>query len=471
MSDFINKNFLNEKLFSSLFETINKFDLLNKNDRVLIGLSGGADSVFLTYLICYLRDIFSLDIATCHINHNLRKEESLRDEDFCRSFSKRLNIPFYSFNFDVSSIAKKEKMTIEEAARYVRYNAFLSLCNEKGFNKIAVAHNLDDLVETLFYRILKGTGVSGLISIPIKKNLENVCIIRPLLFVKKDEILKNLNDNKIEFVFDSSNNDNSFLRNFIRNKVLPLIDSRFFSYKDKIRDLYLILWEEERYWGDILLSYENYIKREKDRIIIDKSFFKNDIVIKRRLIRKVINEIDRNLFLPLRIVDGLLFPDEKGLKILYKSKKIVIYSEYGNLCFKKQIEDYGNDILFFIDKNSSFEVSGFRFKFDFRDKNEYNNFISNNERIFFSFSSGKLIFRRMKKGDRIFLSKDKSKKLSDIFIDSKINRLDRRKAFVLVDEMDDVILVIIPLVFTRVSFKYYVNEETEKIGIVYVEKC
>lgn len=470
MNDLFDKG-SGKKILKNVLSLVQKFQLLEKGDSVLIALSGGADSVFLTYLLCKLRELFFLNLSICHINHNLRGEESIRDEAFCRELADQLNIPFYLSSVDVHLYSKKNKLSLEEAARELRYEIFTELVKEKGFNKVALAHNLDDLSETLFYRLCKGTGVGGLISIPVRRKLtEHTEIIRPLLFVKKSEILNFLSENKMKFVFDSSNKDNKFSRNYIRNKISPLFEKKFPLYKEKIKDLYLILWEEERYWNHLLSNYDNFVLRQDDKIILDKSIKEEDIVIQRRMIRKLVSEIDYETFLALKTVDKIIGFKGKGTKIVYENKNLKILSIYGNLCFEKKLNLGLEKIDLDIKDKKSIKFLNFLIKFDFEKNIKYNDFKSSVKRAFFNAESKYLRLRNYEKGDKIKIFKDKTKKLSDIFVDEKIPKIERKKALVVCNEKNEIVLVLIPEVFLRVSFDFYVDDKTEKIGVINVEK-
>ncbi len=470
MNDLFDKG-SGKKLLNNVLALVQKFQLLEKGDNVLIALSGGADSVFLTYLLCELREVFSLNLSICHINHNLRGEESIRDEVFCRELANQLNISFYLSSVDVYSHSKENKLSLEEAARELRYEIFTELVKEKGFKKVAMAHNLDDLSETLFYRLCKGTGVAGLISIPVKRKLtEHTEIIRPLLFVKKSEILKFLVENKINFVFDSSNKDNKFSRNYIRNKIAPLFEKRFPLYKEKIKDLYCILWEEERYWNQLLSNYDKFILRQDNKLILDRSIKKEDIVIQRRLIRKLVSEVDYETFLSLKTIDKIIGYNGKGTKIVYENKRVKVSSIYGSLCFEKKLNLGVEGVDLIIKNKKSIEFLNFLIKFDFEKNIKYNDFKSSLKRAFFNAESQFLRLRNYKNGDKIKISKNKTKKLSDLFVDEKVPKTERKKALVVCNEKNEIVLVLIPEIFLRVSVDFYVDDETEKIGIIDVEK-
>lgn len=198
---------------------ISENKLLKKGEKVLIALSGGPDSVFLLHFLNKLKKKFEIEFGAVHINHLLRGKNSDRDELFCKTICAELKIPFYSIRKNVNAFAKKNKLSIEIAARKIRYNFFKDVCSKNNFDKILTAHNSDDNAETVLLNLVKGTGLKGIAGIPVIR--EN--IIRPILCLTKIEILDYLESNQFEFRIDESNLKNDFERNFLRNKVIPLL--------------------------------------------------------------------------------------------------------------------------------------------------------------------------------------------------------------------------------------------------------
>ncbi|HEY7750705.1 MAG TPA: tRNA lysidine(34) synthetase TilS, partial [Ignavibacteriaceae bacterium] len=196
--------------------------LIKKGDKILISLSGGADSVFLLYFLNKFKKRFRIKIGSFHLNHGLRANEADEDENFCRTISEELNIPFYSVLKNVKELAEKDKISIEEAGRKIRYQELQAIAAKNNFDKIATAHNSNDNAETILLNLVKGTGLQGLSGIPVKR--EN--IIRPVLILNKEEILFYLEKSRISFRTDISNLSNNYERNFLRNEILPRLRNR-----------------------------------------------------------------------------------------------------------------------------------------------------------------------------------------------------------------------------------------------------
>ena len=185
---------------------------------VIVGLSGGADSVALLLVLLRYREDFAFNIKAVHINHCIRGEEADNDENFSRQLCVKLGVPFESYKIDVPAIASTRGVGIEEAARDARYDKFNEILkSEQKFSTIAVAHNATDNLETVIFNMMRGSGIVGMTGIrPIREN-----IIRPLIYSSKDLITKALTSAGIEFVIDSTNLSSNYTRNYVRNEIIP----------------------------------------------------------------------------------------------------------------------------------------------------------------------------------------------------------------------------------------------------------
>ncbi|MEG1869719.1 MAG: tRNA lysidine(34) synthetase TilS, partial [Oscillospiraceae bacterium] len=174
--------------------------LMQQQDTVLVGFSGGADSVALLHFLYSHRIQLGITVKACHINHNLRGNEALRDEHFAQSFCKRYNIPLDTVSLDIKSVAVSENLSVEHAARNERYRIF-DLLSQKYNAKIATAHTLTDSMETIIFNMARGTGLKGLTGIPAKRGN----IIRPLILLTRSEIEAYCESNCLDYVTDSTN--------------------------------------------------------------------------------------------------------------------------------------------------------------------------------------------------------------------------------------------------------------------------
>ncbi|MDO5560125.1 MAG: tRNA lysidine(34) synthetase TilS [Oscillospiraceae bacterium] len=205
-------------MFEQILKTIQKFNMLERGDNVVVGLSGGADSVCLLLSLCSLRDELGITVAAMHVNHCLRGAESDSDEEFCRDLCSRLDIEFISKRFDINGIAAQTHKSVEQAARDVRYDFFAKNSINK---KIATAHNANDNAETIIFNLTRGTGLKGICGIPpVRDN-----IIRPLIETSREQIEAFLAGRSQPYVTDSTNLSDDYTRNKLRHYVIPVLAS------------------------------------------------------------------------------------------------------------------------------------------------------------------------------------------------------------------------------------------------------
>ncbi|MCD8210231.1 MAG: tRNA lysidine(34) synthetase TilS, partial [Prevotella sp.] len=217
---------LSKKFLKTVSEFILSNKLLDKKKKHLVALSGGSDSVCLTLA---LKDL-GYNIELAHCNFHLRKEESLRDEEFCREFALKEGLDIHVAHFDTIAFAKGHKISIEMAARELRYSYFENLRKDLDLGAICVAHHRDDSIETFLLNLMRGTGINGLLGIRPK----NGYIVRPLLSVWHSDIEKELKTVNQEFVTDSTNLKDDFTRNKIRLNILPEMKKINPSVKESI---------------------------------------------------------------------------------------------------------------------------------------------------------------------------------------------------------------------------------------------
>ncbi len=219
---------------------IDENHLIKKGDKVLVALSGGADSVFLLHFLIKFRKRFGIEMAAFHLNHKLRRKTATSDEKFCAQFCSKNNVEYVSVAKDVKASTKKMKVSVEEAGREVRYGELNKALKKMECTQIATAHNSSDNVETVLLNFVKGTGVKGLAGIPVRRNN----IIRPILCLSSEEIRKYLQANKIPFNVDESNLNSDYERNFLRNEIIPKLKQRLnLRLEEKISNTSKILSE------------------------------------------------------------------------------------------------------------------------------------------------------------------------------------------------------------------------------------
>ena len=287
---------LEKKILRAVEHTIRTFHMVQNGDTVLVAVSGGADSVALVHILLDLAPRYSLGIAIAHLNHCLREQESDRDEAFVASLAKQLELPFYSGREDVFRYQKQHRLSLEDAARQVRYHFYDSIAAEYGYGKIALGHHGDDNAELVLMNLLRGSGPLGLSGIsPVRANK----IIRPLIELRRSEIMNYVAVKKLNYVTDSSNRDLKFHRNKIRARLIPQIES---SYNPKLIDslnrLTAIVGAEEGWIEDLIQPiYEKAIVyRKKNRLGLSiADLNQQPVAVRRRLIRKAILAVKANL--------------------------------------------------------------------------------------------------------------------------------------------------------------------------------
>ncbi len=229
---------------SRAVDTMAGFDMVQKGDAILIGISGGPDSVALTRMLLTVQDQWHLTLGLAHLNHMSRGKESFRDEKFVTEFAAENKLPLFLERQDIDGAARQAKQSFEETGRTARYDLFTRLAQKHCFKKIALGHNRDDNAEQVLMALTRGAGPAGLKGIvPQRQN-----IIRPLIRLTKSQILDYLDRVGQSYVLDQSNQDPSFLRNRVRHRLIPFLET---GYNPKIREsldrLSRILQEEEDY--------------------------------------------------------------------------------------------------------------------------------------------------------------------------------------------------------------------------------
>ncbi len=268
---------------------IRKHSMLGGGETVLVGLSGGPDSVCLLVLLCRLRDEFRLTVRAVYVNHNLRPGETDREIELCSRLCKDLDVPFAVKSIDVNSRVRESGQNKQEAARDLRYAAFEEAAFEARADRIALGHNADDQIETFFMRLLRGSGPGGLSGIPPKRGK----IIRPLIETERTDIEEFLIAEKIQFAVDSSNLKADYLRNRLRQSLVPGMKELNPGLAGTILNTVSILQDEERFF-DIMVTKTlmKMISRKTDeRIELFMAPMEvMDIVMLRRVLRRAIEE-------------------------------------------------------------------------------------------------------------------------------------------------------------------------------------
>ena len=329
-----------------ILQTIKKYNLIENGDGIVIGVSGGPDSICLLHVLNELKNELNFKIYVAHINHMIR-EEADEETEYVKDFCEKLEIECYIKRIDVVKIANNLKRGTEETGRQIRYEFFNEILEKTNSNKIATAHNNNDKVETILMNILRGSGTSGLKGIEAIRDNK---YIRPLIETSREEIEQYCESNKLNPRIDKSNNENIYTRNKVRNVVIPYIKKEFNSNILKtINRLSEVATEENEYlnkvtgemFNKIYIDGEQKIENHtshftpRTSITLDlKQFNSLELVIKRRIIIYTINKllgttegiekinIDDVIKLCRNNIGNKYLMPIKNLKILVKKGKI-----------------------------------------------------------------------------------------------------------------------------------------------------
>lgn len=323
---------------SKVIDTIKRYNLIQGGDKLVLGVSGGPDSISMLNILNEIKEEWQFQIYVAHINHMIRKEAD-DDERYVQQYCEKNNIQFFVKRVNVQEIANIQKMGTEEAGRNIRYEFFEEILQKVGANKIAIAHNKNDKIETIVMNLLRGSGLSGLKGIePIREQR----IIRPLIECERQEIEQYCEQYKLEPRIDKTNFENDYTRNKIRNIVIPYIKNEFNPNIIETMDrLSQVATEESNY---IELQVEKIyqkllIERSQNQIILKlKEFNQQEKVIKNRLILLVVRElmgstqriekvhIEDIIKLCNNNVGNKFLTPNKNIKFLVKDKKIYVTS-------------------------------------------------------------------------------------------------------------------------------------------------
>lgn len=429
--------------------------LIAPGDRVLAALSGGPDSVFLlTFLIKFKRK-YKIDIAAFHLNHMLRKKAADKDEEFCRKFCSAKKIPLFCFKKDIEALAVKEKISVEEAGRNLRYELLNRTAEENNFTKIATGHNIQDNSETVLLNIIKGAGLRGISGIPVKRGK----IIRPLLGLSKTDIKNYLDKKKIGYITDRTNLKDDYERNFIRNRIVPLIKKRLNpSVDDAILRSSMIFRDLYNYIERKASEAVYYVLENNDpaRININK-LAELDEEIRPEVIRKI---MEGNFVTGLSFKDTMLVLDllnkGTGAKIQLPAKVQVLRERtYLSVIGKQNPSDYE----FSIKTGSNLIIDGK--ELSITELNEKPQFTGNKNIEFIDGDKlgNEFIVRNWRSGDKFTpLGLRGTVKISDFLNSMKIPVSDKKKQPVLTGNGE-----IVWVIGYRISEKFKIKEETNRI--------
>lgn len=457
------------KLADKVLKIIENEKLIEKDDNVLIGISGGIDSTVMVDILFEISRKIQFKIALAHLNHQLRGEESTRDEKFTNNLAEKYSLELHTRKANVKEYAKSRGISLQHAGRDLRYAFFDELSGTYNFNKIAVAHNCDDQIETFLLRITKGTGIRGLLSIPVKRGK----IIRPFLNVYRYEIDGYAENRSIEYVKDSSNDKIVYERNYIRKKMVPLLEKMNPAFKDKVIFLLQDLTAVNMFYDNNALEFINKQKKiENNDISYEIEALKSiDEETRFRVIVYTFAKIEPD-FNPLRehsrLIENILTSEKPNL-MLAMPHGIRVKKIYKNIIFtKKHILPDIVDVFPLNTGKNFLEPLSLEIDVSLVSGNIKINYPTDNRCIaYFDVDKmGNMAVRTFLNGDRFVpLGMNNTVKLKDFFISQKIPVEERRRIPLLVSGED-----IIWVIGYRIDQRYRISENTKNILKVSIKK-
>ncbi len=432
---------------------INKFkkfisenNLINPGDKILLAVSGGIDSMVMTHLFQSL----DYKIGIAHCNFSLRARESDKDEEMVSIYASEHNIPFYSIRFETKAFAKENGLSVQMAARELRYKWFEEIRSKHSYDSIAVAHNLNDNIETLIINLIRGTGLTGMTGMRPVSNR----IIRPLLFATRQEILSFQIRHKIAFREDKSNADTKYTRNKIRHLIIPVLKEINPSIESTLNET------AERFTGineivsDYISGLREIISEEKEQFVTFnisqlKIYLHNKAILFELF--KPFDITNARLNDLVKVIDGKTGSQIiTGTHRIIKNRNEIIVSA----------EEIADETLYTIKNISAFcifpGISSARYvtiNQTFEIPSDSHMACVDSEKVTFP-----LVIRKWKAGDYFYpLGMKQKKKLSDYFIDNKYSKFDKENIFIL--ESDGKIVWIIG---DRIDNRFKITSSTKK---------
>lgn len=393
------------------------------NVGILLAVSGGKDSMTMLDLFNSFKDEFKLNLIVCHFNHSLR-DNADRDENFVREQCEKYGLKFYSKKEDVNKFSVENRLSTEEGARILRYKFFDEIKKNENLDYIATAHNKNDLAETVVMRILRGTGINGLVGIQSERG----DLIRPVLDFSRVEIENYIKENDISFVEDETNFEDIYSRNKIRLNLLPMLER---EYNSKICDALCRLSNIASDYSNISREYifskkGNLWDFDGDKIVVDISKLRLESVSFRNILyREFFEFISKNpngiSYKIIEEIDNLIFAKTgKYIEI----KNVVFKIEYDKLFVysKNILKNSENDFYFENLDFSLYSTKFFDIIIEYSNFEEFKNLKQNKDMFFINKKYLSLLkIRNRKNGDFLEFEFGK-KKLKDIFIDEKISK-------------------------------------------------
>jgi tRNA(Ile)-lysidine synthase len=436
--------------------------LIAERDKIIVAVSGGADSIVLLDLLAKEQEAFGLTIIVAHFNYQLRGTESDGDEQFVAQRARHYGFDFYVERTNTAEYARHTKLGIQEAARNLRYEFFDKLLISSGFDKIATAHNADDNAESILLNLFRGAGVQGLSGIPIYR--EDRKIIRPLLFAQRPEIEAYAAEEELAFRIDSSNAKDYYTRNFIRHNILPPVKEHvnpnivqtLHRSAEVFRELEAFLTYTARQNFELLIA-----KKTDEELHLSILRLRSNPVLLQQYILMLAAERFAHKHLEYDQVNAILELTE-GLtgSWVALSKEYVVFRDRENLVLRKT--EPLRDFRIMVQPNHRYEFNAFRFSSELiteggaRLTDNGNAEYIDADRI----PASELVLRTWSDGDSFVpLGMKTKKKISDFFVDAKIPIYEKHQIPILETKDGDVVWVC----GQRIDDRFKITSDTKRV--------
>lgn len=440
---------------------IDEYDMIKPSQSVVVGFSGGADSAMLCH---FLHNFLKADVIACHINHNLRGEESIRDREFVREFCNTNGIECYIYDVDIAQHAKDNKLSIELAGREIRYRYFSDLALKYNC-KIATAHTLSDSVETLIFNLARGSGLEGICGIqPVRNN-----ILRPLIYCKREDIENYCKEYNVPYVTDSTNLTTDYTRNRIRHNIVPELEQINSAAQDHILNTIQMSTQAV----DFIKETANNVYEKvliKDIVhgdVIDLKKLKElncHVAVSAQLIKKFLENQEISItFELINFIEGMILSccgkinvgKDKFIEIVEQGQKLVVVNAV------KDVEYFEDPC---VEDTDYLSKTGKNYKIYSIFKNNFEKVINVNKILFilqidYDTIKGELVFRQRKACDTITLAhRNCTKTIKKLFNEEKVPIRERESRFIVACGQK-----LVGVEGIGVSQEYAVTDKTKKI--------
>ncbi|MDN7243828.1 tRNA lysidine(34) synthetase TilS [Planococcus sp. N028] len=426
---------------------IHKHQLFGPGDRVLVGCSGGIDSIVLLHFLTTHQAALGISVTAVHVNHMLRGEESLQDRLFTEQLCAEWNVPCFSRDIPIQDILNTYGGNKQQVCREARYAYFSEVMQEAGATKLATAHHADDQLETILMAGIKGTLRSGSFGMPTSRPFSTGELVRPLLAVTKDDIASYAEEFSLSHREDPSNGQPVYTRNRIRHAVVPLLKQENVNVAAQFVELAETMQEDQQYLMKLAEEkMRQLVKQEEDgfSLLVEK-FKQEDLALQKRLVLLLLNYLynKKQVAITKQLAEQVrdMMHSSAGTAFLYLPQNYMMIRQYDRVYFRRQPigEQAVKDSLIITDDWSS-EVNGFRYKaMPLREANQQKN------AVFWYFSALDdivLMVRNRKPGDRIHLpGMEGAKKVARLMIDEKVPSSKRGNWPIIATASDEILLV------------------------------